>query len=384
MLATEVPSACLVGLLPVPAVAALLAGAAGIRRDNGYPRRSSLVARRKDQRASEDPRVQTSPLPLASLHAVARIGQVLEDQGCVGLHRLDHGLGRHVVAVPAETSLAIRHPARVPLGRPCGFRLQRTTPAERTSFDFTPVALAKERGLRGHGGARRTKINAYLVSHRRNFKLLGLDDGMAPKSTPAIHAEAGRTNGYANTSDVAWRDGRYHPLAPGDMRQGGVSFLGTDFRTDFRTDFWADLGADLGMDLGRPGGVANGRVTGAGARNLPGFAPKHAARRDSFLRFRAGAANPLRRECGCRAFGREGLVVKLHAAEARHSPSHGADATERCGVLRDGVTHYRTRLPTHRCPQTKRRTYIHIPPQRGEGAAIPPPPQRGGPLAAIL
>ena len=59
-----------------------------------------------------------------------------------------------MVAVPAETFLAARHPTQVPFGRPCAFRLVRPTQTERTSLNFAPTTLAKEASPRGYGGAR--------------------------------------------------------------------------------------------------------------------------------------------------------------------------------------------------------------------------------------
>ncbi|HVB09510.1 MAG TPA: hypothetical protein VNM16_03980, partial [Bacillota bacterium] len=124
--------------------------------------------------------LQAPALLLASLHAVADVGQVLEDQGCAGLHGLDHTLGEHMVAVPAETFLAARDPAQVTLGRPCAFRLERAAQTERAGLHFAPVALTEELGLGCHGGARNAEVNANHLATGFGNGLRGSDDNMEP------------------------------------------------------------------------------------------------------------------------------------------------------------------------------------------------------------
>ena len=74
LLAAEVAPAGTVGLLSVPAPAALLAGVAGIDRGNSHAHQRRLVACEPEQ-AREGPRVQAPTLPLASLHAGTDVGQ---------------------------------------------------------------------------------------------------------------------------------------------------------------------------------------------------------------------------------------------------------------------------------------------------------------------
>ena len=202
LLAAEVAPAPAVGLLSVPAPAALLAGVAGVDRINNHTHQRRLVACEPEQ-ASKGPRVQAPTLPLASLHAGTDVGQVLEDQRGAWLHGLDQALGQHVVTVPAETFLAARHLAQVPLGRPCAFRLKSAAQTERAVLDLPPAASTEELGLGGHGGARHAEVNTDHLSRGLDLRLRGFDHDMQPKPTLAVYAEVGRANRQIHTPRMA-------------------------------------------------------------------------------------------------------------------------------------------------------------------------------------
>ncbi len=119
MSAEEVARTATLGLLPL-SPAALVAGVAGLHRDD---RRAHLVAREVEQ-AGEGPRVQTTALPPASLHAGLDACPALECQRGVGLYRLGQTRLADVVALPSEAFLAARRLTQAPPGQPCAFRLQ--------------------------------------------------------------------------------------------------------------------------------------------------------------------------------------------------------------------------------------------------------------------
>ena len=292
MLASKSAPSRTIGLSPVLASAAPLAGGAGGRpwRQTRPPERPCSMRTRGDRR-----RTTSGAVDAVAWAPSCGLGQVLESQGRAGLRGLNHAPGRHAVAVPAETLLATSHLAQVPLGRPCPFRPKGPVRTKRTRLDFTPVALAKAPRLGGRGGARPSKISACHIGSRRNAGRQGLDDDMEPKPTFAVQAEVRRTNGEANTFNVARGNGQRHPLAPGHTRQGGV--------------------ASGRMDHGRTGAVANGRAAEAGVRHPPAFAGTGVTGRDGRRRLHARPAKRLRRERACGALGRMGFVVKFDAVE---------------------------------------------------------------------
>ncbi len=295
LLAAEVAPPRTVGLLPVPATAALLTGVAGGYRGHGPTHQRRLVAR-------EGPRVPAPTLPFAPLQACADVGQLLADQGRAGRHGLDQPLGQHVVAVPAETFLAAGHLAPVPLGRPWAFRLKSTAQAERTGLDFPPRALPEELGLGSCGGAHHAQINTDHRSRGAHLRLRGVDHDVQPTPTPAIHAEIGPTE--IDASGRAEWDAQRYPLPISNTRPGGI--------------------ACGKLDLGRASVVTAGGAAG----HLPALAPVGAAGRDGFSGLSRAERASCRQRCSCTFIG-VGLVVEFHTAEAPHLPTHRADAVAR-------------------------------------------------------
>ena len=367
--AVDVAPARAVGLLPVSAAAAPLAGGAGIDRGDGHARHGRLGARAAEQ-AGEGPRVEaTAPLS-ASPHAVADGGQVLQDRGGAGLHGRNHGRAEPMGTVPAATCLAARHRTQAPFIRPCALRLERAAPAGRAGIDFAPVARSAKVGLGGHGGACHTEVNAERLSCGRNLRSRRLDDDREPQPTLAVHAEAGRTSRPVPPRRRTGRDGRRHRLAPRNGCQRCVPRGQVDLR---RTHV-----------------VADGHVARPRTRRLRPLARARPTGRNGLGRLHAGGTAHPCQAIGCGTLRSVGLMVKCDTVAPHHPPLHGADAVARCGVPRDGVAQHRFGLRTRLYARPRRPVHAHTRPpmvclyRRREGAAIPPSPEDDGLLAVTV